>query len=1119
MSHSNYQNLINKLDQFIRKYYVNQLIRGAIYFFSIALAAFLLVVVLEYFGQFNSQVRTVLFYSFTVLTVLVFAKYIFIPVLKILSIGKKISHEQAAKIIGTHFKEIQDKLENILQLKNGLAYGSPNLLEASINQKIFELKPITFSLAINFRENTKYFKFLAVPLSLVLFLFLFSPSIITDSTNRLVAHQKDFIPQAPFSFNIVNEKLSVFQNEDYLLKIKLTGKEFPTQLSVIANGQAFLMKKTENNLFSYNFKNVQKNIAFTLKGNEIESMKYEIKALPKPIISDFRLSLDFPKYLNKKSKTLENTGDFSAPEGTRITWLFQTNATEQLSFATADSVYDLVKISENEYRYTQTIRKSFAYQLIAKNQFVSNGDTIRYQAEVIKDKFPQIELDVKTDSAAFNVLYFSGYVKDDYGFSRLVFYSQVSRANGEKEQPMQTNIPINLSLPESDFYYTLNLSDFQLKSEDELEYYFEVWDNDGVNGSKPARTHKVTIKAPSAKELAEKEKESNQAIKEDLKENIELAKEIRADLENLKLKMLNKKTIGFQEKQLLEELLKKQKQIQNSIEKSKQQNEQKNKFQQEYSKQDEALLEKQKLLEELFDKVMTDEMKEMLAELEKMMDDLKKDDLEKTIEKMELSNEELEKELDRNLELFKQLELEKQVAEAIEKLEEIKEKQKDLKEKSLDKKSDDLANKKEQDKLNEEFKELEEKLEDIKKKNEELEEPNEMKDTDSLEEEIKKDMKESSEALEKKQSKKAAEEQESAEEKMEEMAEQLSDLQMQMESDANVENLEDLRFLLENLIHLSFEQERVMLELKQSDRNDPQYVALAQVQKKLKDDAKIIEDSLFALSKRVIQLESIVNKEITSINYNMDKAIENLGNRETPQANQRQQLSMTSINNLALLLDEAIQNMQAQMQMKGSGKGSCKKPGQGKPSPGSMKKMQEALNKQMEEMKKAMENGEKPGGKKGKKPGETGSGGQGGMSKELAQMAAKQAAIRKALKEMQEQLEGEGSGGGGQLEKLGDLMEQNEIDIVNRQITNQTILRQQEILTRLLESEKAEKEREKEEKRESKEFTEQFIRNQTNFLEYNRQKNKEVELLRTLPPSFNQFYKQKVSEYFKTLKQ
>ena len=64
-------------------------------------------------------------------------------------------------------------------------------------------------------------------------------------------------------------------------------------------------------------------------------------------------------------------------------------------------------------------------------------------------------------------------------------------------------------------------------------------------------------------------------------------------------------------------------------------------------------------------------------------------------------------------------------------------------------------------------------------------------------------------------------------------------------------------------------------------------------------------------------------------------------------ANSRQQLSMTSINNLALLLDEAVQNMQMQMQQQ-QGKGECKKPGGGKPKAGNMKKMQEQLNKQME---------------------------------------------------------------------------------------------------------------------------------------------------------------------------
>ena len=48
-------------------------------------------------------------------------------------------------------------------------------------------------------------------------------------------------------------------------------------------------------------------------------------------------------------------------------------------------------------------------------------------------------------------------------------------------------------------------------------------------------------------------------------------------------------------------------------------------------------------------------------------------------------------------------------------------------------------------------------------------------------------------------------------------------------------------------------------------------------------------------------------------------------------------------------------------------------------------------------------------------------------------------------------------------------MEETEKDIVNKRISDMTLNRQQEILTRLLESEKAEREREKEERRESSE--------------------------------------------------
>ena len=104
------------------------------------------------------------------------------------------------------------------------------------------------------------------------------------------------------------------------------------------------------------------------------------------------------------------------------------------------------------------------------------------------------------------------------------------------------------------------------------------------------------------------------------------------------------------------------------------------------------------------------------------------------------------------------------------------------------------------------------------------------------------------------------------EKKMDQLSEQLSQMQQQMSAESNAENLEDLRALLENIIQLSFDQEEVMEKINKTSSNDPRYVTLAQQQKKLKDDSKIVEDSLFALSKRIQKLEAArtINQEMTA---------------------------------------------------------------------------------------------------------------------------------------------------------------------------------------------------------------------------------------------------------------
>ena len=149
------------------------------------------------------------------------------------------------------------------------------------------------------------------------------------------------------------------------------------------------------------------------------------------------------------------------------------------------------------------------------------------------------------------------------------------------------------------------------------------------------------------------------------------------------------------------------------------------------------------------------------------------------------------------------------------------------------------------------------------------------------------------------------------------------------------ENMEDLRALLENLIALSFDQEEVLSDLKVTNTNDPNYVRLGQKQVKLKDDAKMIEDSLFALSKRIEQIAPIVNKEMNKINDGIKQSLRDIGERSTNRATQNQQLAMTSINNLALLLDEALKEMQKQAsEEKKPGSGECNNPGGSKPKPG-----------------------------------------------------------------------------------------------------------------------------------------------------------------------------------------
>lgn len=114
MSHTG--DILQALDAFIRKYYKNLLLKGALYAVAIVGVLFLAAVLLEHFGWLSSVARGVIFWGGMAAVAAVVAWYIVRPLVKMAGLGKRLSHAEAARIVGRHFPEVGDKLLNLLQL-------------------------------------------------------------------------------------------------------------------------------------------------------------------------------------------------------------------------------------------------------------------------------------------------------------------------------------------------------------------------------------------------------------------------------------------------------------------------------------------------------------------------------------------------------------------------------------------------------------------------------------------------------------------------------------------------------------------------------------------------------------------------------------------------------------------------------------------------------------------------------------------------------------------------------------------------------------------------------------------------------------------------------------------
>ena len=1073
--------LISKIERFIRKFYLNRLIQGALIGAVLMIALFLIINGIEYFSWLPQKGRLILLLLFVLGTSFVAIFYFIIPIINLIRFRKKMSDEKAAVIIGRFFPEISDKLLNTLQLSNELSQNTDNqLLIATIEQRTEHLKPINFSDAVNLKENYKYLRYFGIAFVVLSVTLIFLPDFSKKPAQRIINYSQEFEKPLPFEVQLSDTEIEVSQGKDAEFSIHVTGERIPDAFYIRGNTGVRMMNRLNTNDFRFVFKNVNQNEIFFIEGGDYKSPTITLIVRPNPTMLYYEAQLTFPRYIHRKSETLSGKTRIIVPQGTEVEFTFHTRDVDSILINDSISINSVYKI---------VALKSTKFNVKLFNNWNAT-DPIPFTIEVVPDAYPDIQVQNFHEDFAKQT-YYSGLIADDYGFTKLLYHFEV---DGKPNQSFVKDIPIDKKNIRTSFYYSIDIDTLTLYRGDEIKAYFEIFDNDGINGPKSRRSEVFYLMLPTTEQLDSIADNAENEILNNLNQRSDELENLRKDIEDMLRDLMSKKELDWSDKEKMKELLEKEKEIQEEWNKIQEEQKELSDFIKKNELSSEELIKKQEEINKLFDEVIPDEMKKLMEEIEQLLNEMPRERMQEIMKDLKKNNEALQQMMDRNLSLLEQLKVEKDMNQLMDEMQKL---------------ADELMNNTDsisaQDAENQ-FNKMEQRLDSIMEQNQGLSDPFDIQKDEEAFEEIQQDLENAEESEDGGEHESAKKQKQKAGNKMKEMAENMNSLMMGGGMDQLAEDAYLVRILLENVVRSSHAEEALMQEISTMKKDDPTVSQKISRQKEISDNFAMVEDSLRKMANRQPMIKNFVFNELQVIDQQTESAMQDILELRFANATHKQQNAMMSMNNLALMLAESLNEMESQME--GSSSSSCSKPGKSKGQQGKpkqmkdMKDLQNQLGEQLKKLQQQMQQQQQDGTPMPE------------MSEELARMAAQQELIREGMQEILEEMKKNGMLGDDGINEIMKDMEKLEEDLVNKRITNQTIKRQKDIMSRMLKAENAQQEREKEEKRKSDEYKGPEKTHNIDEMRYEESIKKQQDFLRTNPIEYQPFYKEKINEYF-----
>ncbi len=1046
---------------------------------------------------------------------------------------KKYQLETIAKNLGElGFKNNTDTIINAYQLECNLKTNESNELAIAYVKQVLEKinkKDLIENLKKRFNPILKKY-ILSIWIFIIIF-FSFNYKESADAFYRL-KNSSTYYP-APKPFKLISSKrnIHILGGEKVEIEIKSnklisdsaelnlkpsqesTEKRDSLELNFISspNEKGYYVFSLPELYQDYTYQALIRSNNFWDSWDVVTSRIDTIFVTDRPSLEKFQITIIPPKYSRLPKKIQEgNNAVILGLKGSNIQLDITTNKLLEKSYLLVNKEKIILNTFEKNASGYHIIENEIDFSVnLVDQRGITNKNPILYKIEIIPDLMPSLQvLEPSIPSIELGdeqIIYLQLNIQDDYGFSDLQIAYEIVKPSILELDPYVSMISIpelNTDSIAQNISYLWNLESLFLMPDDEVHFHIELTDNDVVSGPKKTISENYIAKLPSLKSIYEEAEVAKDEFIEDISSEIEKVEKLKEQFELLEMKALKTEKLNWEGK----------KAIKSSIENAKKEIEEledlskaiKNLTQQaeKHKLFSPELLDKFEELSNLLNNIIPKDMLQNMNDLEEALSNLDMDSIKESLNNLTKNMEQVEKELERYLEIFKQIEMEQKLDELKNRMEKLANQQKTLDTELArsDNVNDDYKRLETQEQnIFNEFKNIESLLKEtanlIKPSNEKIALDLDNLSKSNLTKNINNLLQETMKDISGKNFNDAQSNSNSAIDNMEKMIEKIDSYKKNFQKQSINEMTEKFQKIIQDILLLSFKEEKLSNSLNKVNRNSPRLRELAAKQQMLQDQLKSITSKMIELSKKTFAITPAVGRGIGKASSGMNLAKNNLANREIKQAQENKNAAMEGLNEIAF----ELHNNMKEMQKSGSASGME----QFMKMIQEMADQQEGLNKQGEKLSL----GALAGAIK---------------NQMLQEMLSGQKNVKKSLDQLMKEMKNSGGNKIGNLSGIESEIDKVIEDLQKNNFKKQTYKRQQKILSRMLESKTSMTQRGEKDERKSYTSNQDFILDSTYTLPLNKGQREDV-TLRALNDAINAGYSKQhqsmIKRYFNTLTQ